>query len=175
MLFPLLNINLNYLKLNPMKNSTFSHSSLASFQVLRSIRQHHPVLSYLEYNRSKLRKDADGIMFQWKKSRSYSIQKGLGSSRRLAMSPFARLSLYCKVFYGQTFAYAFRGGQPENASHILYCFLSEKLDVAHRALVCCAHCTTKLRPSWEISSWLGFSQYFFFFCSCQDLEHLYAR
>lgn len=30
-----------------MKNSTFSHSSLASIQVLSSIRQHHPALSFL--------------------------------------------------------------------------------------------------------------------------------
>lgn len=148
-----------------MKNSTFSHSSLASFQELSSIRQHHPALSFLEYNRSKPRKDADEIMFHWKKSRSYSIQEGLGSSPRLAMTPFARLSLYCKVFYGQTFAYAIRIGQPENPSHILYCFLSEKLDVAHWALVCCAHRTIKLRPTWEISCWLGFSQYFLLFAS----------
>lgn len=131
MLFPLLNINLNHLKLNPMKNSTFSHCSLASIQGLSSIRQHHPALSFLEYNRSKPRKDADEIMFQWKKSRSYSIQKFLGSSLRLAMMLFIRLSLYCKVFYGQTSAYAFRAGQPENSSHILHCVLFEKLDVAH--------------------------------------------
>lgn len=47
------------------------------------------------------------------------------------MMLFVRLSFYCKVFYGQTSAYAFRAGQPENSSHILHCVLFEKLDVAH--------------------------------------------